>query len=207
MQFYPILVVILLSMLFSFCGNRLITVETQDEGVLYERYTIDKDSVKQGIYYQYYPSGKVFMEAMYSNDTIDGTRKFFYENGQLKSVENLEKGNWKGSYLSYYDNGQLESEGQYIDGAMSGVWKRYFKTGELLGTLTFANNEENGPFTFYHQNGNLKEEGTYRNGDNLYGEFKIYDETGELVMIKDCDGTGWCDTRWKKQGYPPGVAQ
>jgi len=48
----------------------------------------------------------------------------------------------------------------------------------------------------YHPNGSLKAEGQYLNGDFEQGELKLYDETGRLVRIMDCE-QGVCRTRWQ----------
>jgi antitoxin component YwqK of YwqJK toxin-antitoxin module len=179
------------------CSSKLDTVEKKDEnGVLLERYTrLKTNFAKEGLYESFYPSGKLYEQSTYHNDTLTGERKLFHENGNLLIVEHHEQGRFEGAYKVYYENGQLELEGMYVDNKMTGPWKRYYPSGQLMEIVEFSDNQENGPFIEYHENGNLKAEGAYLDGDHEHGLLKLYDENGQLERKMNCD-RGICRTIW-----------
>ena len=189
-------------LLFLFaCGNGVETIQVKSEdGRLVESYERDKVTLlRQGLYRNYDERGNLLEEANYVNDTLNGSRRMFYPDGQVQIEEQYAMGNFIGSYRSYYPDGQLEQEGTYIGNEMTGPWKRYYEDGQLLESVEFRGNEENGPFVEYYPNGKLKAEGTYANGDNEEGELRMYNESGELERRMDCKN-GICRTVWKAKG-------
>ncbi len=194
MRFYVLC--LLISLVASAC-SKLETVENKDEnGQLKEKYSRRKDTfAKEGTFTAYYPSGKVFEESFYKNDTLQGERKLFYENGKIQSIEHYVNGIFSGKAQRFYENGQLSNEGEYATNEMTGVWKRWYESGELQEEVAFEKNEENGPFKLYHQSGKVSVEGVYTNGDNEEGEVKKYDENGQLTERMFCH-YGACATVW-----------
>ena len=182
------------------CGN-IETVETHDDQGRLERYQRDKKNfAKQGLYQKFHANGTVMIEAHYVGDTLNGERKYFYESGNLETVETFRNGTYDGLYRHYYPNGVLQIEQQYVNGALQGLSTRYYANGVVEEKVTLRDNEEDGPFKEYYENGNLKAEGAYKPselGPAEQGELKEYDESGQLVRIADCSD-GRCSTRWKK---------
>lgn len=175
-------------------------VETTDEYGNQEVYTRRKsDYAKEGLYTKLTPQRQKMEEAFYRNDTLDGRRVLYYEQGDTQSVEHYRMGAYLGPYRSYYPGGQLQQEGLYDNNEMTGPWKLYYENGQLKEVVNFAENQENGPFIEYHENGQLKAEGQYRNGAFEQGELKLYNESGELIRIMDCE-QGVCRTRWQAEG-------
>ncbi len=186
-------------LVFSACSN-LETVENKDgNDAVTERFTINKKSkMKEGNYFSFYPNGQKLEESVYINDSLQGERKLFFENGQVESISNHANSMFVGKYQKFDENGKLTNEGQYANNEMSGNWKRWYDTGELQEEVSFEANMENGPFKEYHKNGKLKTEGVYLNGDNEQGELKIYDENGVLTQKMYCD-YGVCSAFWTKE--------
>ena len=46
----------------------------------------------EGIYKEYYDSGKILKESYFSNDKKNGLEKIYYENGQISSIKNYKNG-------------------------------------------------------------------------------------------------------------------
>ncbi len=181
---------------FAGCQSGVEKVEAVDNYGYTEKYTRSKtDFAKQGLYEKFDSSGQIVESAHYANDTLDGFRVLYFENGDTQIVESHRMGQFDGPFRAYYENGVLELEGQYLANEMTGQWKRYYDSGELMEVVTFAENAENGPFVEYYRNGNKKAEGTYRNGDNEHGLLKLYNETGEMVRTMNCE-MGICRTMW-----------
>ena len=61
----------------------------------------------------------------------DNICKTYYENGQLKSEENVVDGKRNGIAKWYYENGQLEFEANYKDNEVVSI-KRYDINGKLM---------------------------------------------------------------------------
>lgn len=173
------------------------TVENYDEeNILVERYTIDKETLmKEGNYERFYPNGSLEEKAVYHKDTLQGERQIFHPNGQLAILEHYRDGEFVGAFASYYEDGQVEVTGQYLENAMNGTWKSYYPSGKLKAVTTFENNEENGPFEEYYENGNPQAKGTYRNGENEEGLLELYAENGTLEKKMECQ-KGICRTTW-----------
>lgn len=179
------------------CGSSLEMVENTDEaGVLKEQYTINpKSQEKEGMYKSFDDDGKLIEEATYANGELHGERRLYYADGSVQSIETFEYGQHNGRFLNFHENGKVQLQGKYLNGNMEGEWRGYYDNGQLKEIVPFINNNENGAFIEYHPNGNLKAEGNYLNGDNEDGELKLYDESGELERIMQCNN-GVCKTTW-----------
>lgn len=192
----------LLSVSFTACRQKVPVeaVEAKDSYGYTEKYERRKeDFAKQGLYQRFNEAGQKVEEATYENDTLNGLRILYYDNGDTQVVETYRMGHFEGPFRSFYENGRLNVEGQYEADVMFGPWKAYYPTGELKEVVTFAENEENGPFEEFWKNGNKKAEGTYRNGDNEHGLLKLFNEAGELIRTMNCEN-GVCRTIWKADG-------
>lgn len=174
-------------------------VETTDDYGNLEIYTRRKANyAKEGLYTRKSSGGNIIEQAFFINDTLDGRRILFYEQGDTQQVEHYQMGWYVGPYREYYPSGQLRQEGQYENNQMAGPWKQYYENGQLKEIVHFENNQENGAFVEYYENGNLKAEGQYQNGAYEQGELKLYDETGKLAKIMDCE-QGVCRARWEAE--------
>lgn len=181
------------------CKSNIETVENTNSAGYTERYERRKsDYAKEGKYAKFDPDGQILEEAQYSNDTLNGYRILYYENGDTQIVEKYEMGTFSGFYKVFYPNGQEKLVGQYQNNKMTGPWKAYYEDGQLKEVVTFRDNNENGPFIEYHPNGNLKAEGTYLDGDREHGELKLYDENGKHIKTMMCD-RGNCRTTWEAE--------
>ncbi len=169
-------------------------VETQDEYGYTEKYfRRQSDYAKEGWLRKFNPQNRKVEEAHYRNDTLDGLRILYYDNGDTMTVETYRNGSFEGPFRAYHENRQLKTEGVYKANAMTGIWKSYYPNGVLRESVTFRDNAENGPFIEYHPNGKLKAQGAYLDGDNEHGELKIYDENGALQRTMMCN-MGVCRT-------------
>jgi antitoxin component YwqK of YwqJK toxin-antitoxin module len=148
------------------------------------------------------------------SDTIDGEIiQCYYKNGVRSGV-----------YKWYSSTGNLFCFGEFENGQMSGTWF-YFdvSTGHLW--FIFKNFEPNTDTIYndlneafvpdhkcysisYHLNGNIEDEGTilWYEGDDPtsdlfieYGEWKYYDEDGNLIKTKIFDKTSWVKSEDEEQ--------
>ncbi len=191
------------------CKSKLETIETKDEfGYLIKYSRAKSDYAKQGLYTKYYPSGNIYEEANYVNDTLHGERKLYYESGKLEILETYDHGQFSSPYKRFFENGQIQLNGFYENNKGTGIWTRYYQNGKVRDWVTLVDNNEYGPFQEFYENGNLKAEGEYNGTDTdtgyprEHGLLKMYDESGELVKQMNCN-LGLCRTTWTKESGDP----
>ncbi len=183
---------------FSACQSDIETVENRDEYGRLERYQRrKKDFAKEGLYERFHEKGYLLEAAHYTNDSLDGERKFFFPSGKVESIQHFRRGIYHGKYQKFYETGQLELDQEYVDGVLQGISTAWYPNGRLKEKVTLRDNEENGPFTEWYANGNLKAEGAYLDGDNEHGVLKLYDTLGQLERTLECQ-MGACHTTWEK---------
>jgi len=196
----PVLIVLLL--LPAFSCNQLKTAEIKNaDGKLIERYSYviqDGKELKEGNYEKYDEQAKLIEAAVYSKGKLNGIRKL-YKDGILESEETRVNDAYEGPFKAYHPNGKLQIEANYKQDIMTGDVKAYYPNGQLKEIVRFADNVEDGPFVEYYENGKLKAEGNYKQSDGAVedGELKLYDTTGTLIKIMNCE-LGKCFTKWAK---------
>ncbi len=128
----------------------------QDSILIHEGHL--ENGILEGMWRSYYTSGNIKSTVHYSNNMVDGTAVFyynninhiirseiefsqdkidglyteFYTNGNIKvSIEFKDGIKW-GNIIYYYRNGQIKTEGRYKKGKASGKWKYYSKSGQII---------------------------------------------------------------------------
>lgn len=138
----------------------------------------DKNGLKQGIWREFYPDGKVKKEEVYLNDVLDGFYKEFDEKGGMMLLLNYNKGNL------VIDT---EAEEEEIDVE---IRNEYDNENRLISSGAFRNNIPVGIHRRYDQNGNVT-------GSN------IYNDAGKIVSEGIIDVEGKRSGEWKDY-YPDG---
>ena len=95
-----------------------------------------------------------------------------------------------GPVITYHENGRVKEKGQYEKGKKNGKWRIYNSKGALVLIKTYKLGEvlnEETPDQIiesatYHDNGRVNEQGLTLNGQR-HGEWKKYDQKGDLVLI------------------------
>ncbi len=177
-------------------------METKYEnGKVKEHFSVIKTKegdLRHGQYIRYDMDGRLEEESFYEKGMLEGSRKL-YMNGVLQSEEIRVKDHYQGPFKAFFPDGTLQLEANYVDDVMTGPVRVYYPSGRLKEIVTFAENVENGPFSEYYENGKLKAEGNYKQQEGPVedGVLKLYDSTGVLIRIMNCD-MGKCSTTWKK---------
>ena len=103
----------------------------------------------------------------------------FYEDGQLKSVENnYEDGERKWDFTEWYDNGQKQSKTTMKDGKLDGVWDLWYENGQKKHDGKYKGGKEDGLHTLWYENGQKKSEGTFKGGETI--SEKEWNEDGSV---------------------------
>lgn len=104
------------------------------------------DNIIQNEQLEYYPSGKLksitnfkdgkeIDEAFEFDETGNVITELIYDNGFLKSKQELNRVNSDnlkiGYWREYYSNGNIKSESNYVDGVKKGISKKFTKKGKI----------------------------------------------------------------------------
>ncbi|GGG13982.1 hypothetical protein GCM10011344_13280 [Dokdonia pacifica] len=148
------------------------------------------NGVLHGKYTSYDFYGKLYAEAMYVNDELQGTIKIYYPDGTIKSERNYDLGNLHGYYKTYFENGQVEDIYSYQNGELVGVSEEFNEAGIKVGEVPYIDNEIHGARKFYgKEKGTLQLIRFYDKG-KLIGYSYLDKEGKELPMISLPNGTG-----------------
>ena len=194
-------------------GN-IITIFTYDQGVLKRQEIInrtDKKGEKQGVWKEFYSSGKTKSETNFINGKKSGYSKTFLESGSLNTVEK-----YVGDSLQketpelvtklevrneYYENGSIKKTGTYLYDIAEGIHKEYDREGKISGAKLYVkgvlvgeglldeSGNYQGTWTEYHSNGKIKGKGVYTNG-NKTGEWIFYYPNGKIEQKGKYDKKG-----------------
>jgi len=128
-------------------------------------------------------NGKPTVTKTYKGTESNGERISYYGNGKIRSKGEVIDDNYAGNWKWYSREGQLTTEGSYILGRKEGEWKWYYDDGKLKLVKNYVKGNLEGTVVRYYENGKKTSEKKYRI-DQRHGEFRYYDETGELLYIR-----------------------
>jgi antitoxin component YwqK of YwqJK toxin-antitoxin module len=103
-----------------------------------------KNNKKQGLEIIWYSSGCVKQENYFNNGQLDGPVTFYDKNCKKQLIENYKNGVKEGLEIAYHSNGRIKSEGNFKKGNLDGVYKVYNKNGEF----SFESRSTTGPVEF-----------------------------------------------------------
>ncbi len=130
---------------------------------------------------EYYPDGKLKVEAQYKDGLIDGYYKSYHSNSNLEIEAYYKKGKQEGVTKAYYSNGQLEWEVPYKEGKEFGLYKKCSEKGILLSEGNYKNGKQEGLTKYYYGNGKLESEQDYKDGI-LHGKAVFYYPSEKVKM-------------------------
>jgi antitoxin component YwqK of YwqJK toxin-antitoxin module len=103
-----------------------------DSGVLIKEYYLKDDSIKNGLYQEFYKNGRVSLKLNYIENVLDGMAYFFEPNGDTVKYYNFKNNRMIFPYKRWLEGGQTIT-GTVIDSARKVVvWKWYDKNGREL---------------------------------------------------------------------------
>lgn len=87
------------------------------------------DGLKDGVFKQYYISGKIQVESKFKKGELFGKFNSFHENGNEKIITFYKKNLKMGSFEEFYNDKKLKICGSYFMGVRIGQFEEYFKSG------------------------------------------------------------------------------
>lgn len=148
-------------------GNLSVTDEFYDNGKLHFL-VIDTNINNQSLKFMrtYDEQTNLTETSFFLNDSIlHGVSTTFYLNGKVESETSYKLGELDGTYKYYYDNGQLWIERTYEKGKAKDVISNFDKTGKARDKGNLMNG--NGTVISYDEEGNQKNVRKYVDGQKL----------------------------------------
>lgn len=134
------------------------------------------NSMKTGIWIEYYQNGKKKSELTYVNNRPNGPAKMYHENGNLSEEGTWVGTRWTGPYKLYYEDGQVRQAFAYNNlGQRDGGQTYYHPNGQVAIEVNMKAGKEEGVKKEYNTNGELTTE-TYFNGGTIdIAKTKVYE--------------------------------
>lgn len=126
-------------------GKKEITDKTELKGKFYEIGEVDKQGLQQGIWKNYNPQGRLYLEAT------------------------MKDGKAIGNQVQYNKDGSKFSEGAFEEGRQMGTHKHY-KNGVVVEVFNYIKGKRHGEQLYYNLDGTLKRKYYYIMGKSVSKE-------------------------------------
>jgi antitoxin component YwqK of YwqJK toxin-antitoxin module len=167
-----------------------------------------RDSLKVGVWKEFYPNGKIKSEMNYKDGVLNGMVRFYDLSGELLHAYRYENGVLKDTSLTiekqiniveeYYDKrdstGNLikKSSGGFVNGVPVGVHRTYDSLGRVNSSRLYDSNgnligkgivteegDKTGNWTFFYSSGQVKSKGKYYLNRRV-GQWVYYFKSGKV---------------------------
>ena len=119
----------------------------------------------------------------YKDGKKNGTLKEYFENGNLKTVQQFKDGVNVDSALYYHMNGKLAVVQMHKNGEKTGCWRKYNEAGKLYSEMCFKNDLLDGTVTTYtYKTLRLIERFNYKEGSK-HGKQETFYNSGKPKSV------------------------
>lgn len=113
-----------------------------------------KDGKRNGEFNEFYRNGQLKIKQSFINDTLTDSSFQFYENGKLKQLQYLKKGNREGTWKKFNEQGGVIEEINYSGNQLNGYSTKYtYRSLRPIQRWYYVNGIKEGKQEFFHQNG------------------------------------------------------
>lgn len=117
----------------------------------------------------YFPDGKVKIEATYREGIPEGVRREFAPSGEVEQ-----------SYV--FRNGKLIAQGiMKLNGLKESLWKEFYPDGVTKSIGNYSNGQRVGEWEFYYPQGTLEQKGLYNDKGKPEGKWTWYFSSGQVL--------------------------
>jgi uncharacterized protein len=160
------------------------------------------NDIRKGHWVFLHPNGEKSSEGNYNEQGVKiGTWKFYYQNRQVKSIENYDTGEVtvysdtgkktehfflkddkiEGDIQTFYMGGPVHEKSWLVAGKRDGTKYLYYKDGTLNAKYEYKAGIANGAYLINYENGTLGERSFYLE-DELHGKYENYHINGALSI-------------------------
>ncbi|MCB9173036.1 MAG: toxin-antitoxin system YwqK family antitoxin [Flavobacteriales bacterium] len=134
-----------------------------------------ENSRKQGLWKNFFPSGKVKSEIAYVNSRPNGTYKTYFENGQVEEEGNWENNRNTGGFKRYHENGKTAQEFVFNEsGKRDGKQVYFYENGQVMIEADIVAGKEKFVKEYY-EDGSVKAEKSFIDGELDVANTKVYE--------------------------------
>lgn len=143
------------------------------------------------------PSNKLYYAngALYA-DLGEESRIYFYENGQVKTVEPYREGRLHGEALLYWPNGGFKRRAHFLVGIRHGLDQMWSEEGRLVDEGAYEQGKPIGVHRRWSVKGDLIEEIVYL--DAVRFNLRQWDELGELRFESIWEEMKYVEKTWDR---------
>lgn len=172
------MLIILMLIILCSCENKKYRYSYHEDGSLNEKIEITNDSIPNGEYLAYYPSGNIRIKAHIDSGKMNGLKYYYHENGVLSAKINIVDDEYHGTYTSYHKNGNIDILSNYKHDLLYGESYFFFeadsgKIEEEFNHLIVHGEEIEVLYRKYNRKGEMVEESRH---------MKIYSNTDTLNL-------------------------
>jgi len=123
---------LLLTLLFGAASTAGTIEKKFPDGKLRLKYAINEVGDRNGFFNEYYPTGKLKVDAAYKGDQLEGPYKSFHPNGKAHITTTYKGGKLDGTFTELSEAGLKVLSATYKDGQPDGAMTRYDQGKPLL---------------------------------------------------------------------------
>lgn len=113
----------------------------------YRLVNLDPNGKPTGMVRDYYMSGQIQWEGRITHldptdnslDIIDGTCKWFFQNGNVSEKSYYKDGLLEGKSTAYFEDGTISGISNYSKGVLEGLSLEYYRSGEIRKVVAYKN--------------------------------------------------------------------
>jgi len=119
---------------------------------------VDQKNIKDGIRKYYFDNGALKSEVPYKDGKRNGICKNYYESGKVNLQVDYKDGVKDGISIWYYENGNKYMESPYVEGKMDGEKKIFYESGNRKAIIPYKNGYEGKGLIEYTKSGKVKKQ-------------------------------------------------
>ncbi|HLB52788.1 MAG TPA: hypothetical protein VJK48_03665 [Chlamydiales bacterium] len=124
-------------------------------------------------------------------------RTFFYETGQMKTIEEYCEGKLEGQVLLFWPNGQLKRKSYFSCGYRQGSDQIWDESGQLRDEGIYEEGQPIGTHKRWNRKGILVEEILFLGNGRC--NFKRWDEEGQFKAEGIWSGLNYLERKWDQE--------
>lgn len=135
------------------------------------------------------------------NGIPEGLHKLYYDNGQLREINNYRQGSLIKDRDLWYENGNIQIKIRVINGIEETIY--YYSNGNIdfISNKRIVDDKRVGKFTRYYENGSIMEIAEYDSLGNQIGkDVEFYKNGMKKLECKIVDGTQVLYNFWMEDG-------
>lgn len=129
----------------------------------------------------YYENGNIESKVNSLSGLREGISYYYYEDGDLKSIQRFKNDKLHGEILYFYPNGKIETKTHFESGLETGKAYYFYESGILEAQRSWENNKKIGFATDYYDTIGLVKSVLFYSNDGILIYKKNFDRMGNYL--------------------------